>query len=208
DILNGKDSASDEAYLRAYYLVLGSVECNEIHRLHFATQQHRDELVEQLILSLSDPSLQKRFQALQWIAEEMKRGLGETGWTAMQSRPYKEIQTSIQGSLDKAQIKRVLQWHNHGCSDEEMLRTQAWMDTWLNQTEDYSSLMRAVSGSNALKPGCPIRIELYRRGPDYIPIAHTCSDTLELSGQYPDYETFKEKLLYLLAQARAGFDFA
>ncbi|MCB1135546.1 MAG: hypothetical protein KDK78_04690, partial [Chlamydiia bacterium] len=59
-----------------------------------------------------------------------------------------------------------------------------------------------------LRPGCPIKLELYKRGQNYIPIAHTCSDTLELSGQYLDYEAFKDKLSYLLAQARVGFDFA
>ncbi|MCB1134875.1 MAG: hypothetical protein KDK78_01300, partial [Chlamydiia bacterium] len=114
DILDGQNTASDAAYARAYHLVLSYIASDMKHRAYFAEPQHRGKLAEQLMLSMGDPSIQRRYQALRWIAEEMKYGLGEAKWAALQARPYNEIQECIEGSLDKAQIKRVLQWTNYG----------------------------------------------------------------------------------------------
>ncbi|MCB1135437.1 MAG: hypothetical protein KDK78_04125, partial [Chlamydiia bacterium] len=99
DIVNGKDTASDEAYSRAYQVLFNCEASDQEHRAYFAEKQHQKELDEQLMLSLSDPSIQVYCQALQWIAEEMEQGLGETEWTALQARPCEEIQTCIEGSL-------------------------------------------------------------------------------------------------------------
>ncbi|MCB1135643.1 MAG: hypothetical protein KDK78_05185 [Chlamydiia bacterium] len=170
--------------------------------------QDIDEPLEDLMLNFTAPQNVGRYQALKWIAQEMQALLGEERWNQLQASTPDALKTTIEGSLDKDQIKKALTFSG-GNPSEQLEAAKGWFSRFLDEadTNTLKDFLRAITSSNSLRPGSTITIGLYDRDPQQFPIAHTCFNTLELP-VYPSYEKFKEKLQYLLAQAKEGFDIA
>ena len=170
--------------------------------------QDIDEPLEDLMLNFTAPQNVGRYQALKWIAQEMQALLGEERWNQLQASTPDALKTTIEGSLDKDQIKKALTFSG-GNPSEQLEAAKGWFSRFLDEADidTLKDFLRAITSSNSLRPGSTITIGLYDRDPQQFPIAHTCFNTLELP-VYPSYEKFKEKLQYLLAQAKEGFDIA
>ena len=155
---------------------------------------------ESLRNALLDTAKQnQKLKAISRIAGEMKRKLGTISGQNLQDR--------IEGVINAAALKGKLEWGFSGnISDPQ--KTVGYLTAWIDRSDKakLETFVRAVTGNRTL---CAdnIIIQVFDRGREFIPVSHTCSFTLELSGNYETQEKFNQKLEFFLEHSLAGSGF-
>ena len=148
----------------------------------------------------------KRLTALILIGGELKKGLGlalDNGLTG------KLLMDKIQGVLDANALIQKLDYHQtENVPDAKFAQTKAYLTDWIKRADmdTLRRFVRAVTGNNSLSEQ-HLKIEVYNRVSGFIPIAHTCFFSLELTGNCPNQIEFDEKLEILLTEGMAGTGF-
>jgi hypothetical protein len=119
------------------------------------------------------------------------------------------LEKRVQGELSRDLLKQKLCWGGTA-SPDECRATQGFLHNWIDRAtdEELTKFVWTVCSNRALGPR-KLTMELYHRGPDFIPVAHTCTFTLELSVEYPDQDTFDKKLNLTVTEGlESGFPIA
>lgn len=133
-----------------------------------------------------------RLKAIAWMAQEIRK--------KMPKLPP-NLQQCIEGIVTKEALKKKLSWKNSNP------KTENYLANWIDKHEELlPKFLYAVTGIRTLCAH-PLVMDVYDRAKNFIPIAHTCSFTLELSGNYENQAVFDEKLNYFLENALAGSGF-
>ena len=91
---------------------------------------------------------------------------------------------------------------------DKIEKTKGYLKNWIDKVpeEELRLFVRAVTSNNALTDK-KLKMELFQRGENALPMAHTCFFSLELSSDYPSQKVFDEKLRLLLHEGLAGTGF-
>jgi Leucine-rich repeat (LRR) protein len=120
----------------------------------------------------------------------------------------------LEGANTVEELKACCSPRPDQLGDPQTTRTHAWLMRWIEASseEDRKAFCAAVTGSGALvrhpengQP--PMRVVFSEQDPDFIPVARTCANMLELPKTYPCYETLKQKLELLIYEG-GGFGFS
>jgi hypothetical protein len=121
------------------------------------------------------------------------------------------LQDRVEGILTVEALKESLEWDfKPTVRNRDRTKTRDFLLKWIDTNsgvERLSLFVRAVTGNKTLN-GDPIKIDVGRRDKDFIPIAHTCFNTLDLTGQCKSQEQFNAKLEMLLDLTKAGSGFS
>jgi len=149
---------------------------------------------------VEDASSETRLQAVRTIASKMDKAL-------LQAKP-KELQKRIQGELSEELLLKKMVWHQGVVSDDKFTKTKGFLESWIKDAsdKDLTLFVRVITSNNTLGKE-NIKVELYNRGEQNLPTAHTCFFSLELTADYPNEETFNKKLNLFLQEAMAGSGF-
>jgi Leucine-rich repeat (LRR) protein len=138
-------------------------------------------------------------------------------WPAEGSRSEltpERLMRDLEGVNTVKELQTSCRLHPDYQEDPLATRTHAWLMRWIEESsdEDRRGFCAAITGSGALvmqpAQGEPrIRVVLTAKEPDYVPIARTCGNLLELPKTYPDYQSFKQKLELLIREG-GGFSFS
>ncbi len=215
---NNIDGLSDNALMSAYDMTSDEFYSDRQQTLeHFKNKENREKLRSAVLQAAQqDP----QFQAIRLITQELKNKLNARDWITLQQKDGQAIQDRIEGVLSKTAIINNFCWKplpsiamqdpEENSEQNKALenKTKGYLHNWIERAsiEELRTFVRAVTSNNALGPE-KLVIELYKRGDKQLPIAHTCSFTLELSVEYPDQKTFDEKLTMFLSEALAGTGF-
>lgn len=137
-----------------------------------------------------------RLIALSWMAHEFTNRI---------PNPGRNLQEMVEGILNQEALKRQLTFK---LIHPKFAGTRAYLTHWIDHHPDQlEKFVYAVTGIRTL---CANRlvIEVYDRVNNFIPVAHTCSFTLELSGNYENQAVFDEKMKCFLDNALAGSGFS
>ncbi len=211
-LIEGKDDniqdVEDEVLIAAYTFIDMGGDAEEA-RGYFKKQDSRKLLAKEVIeAALIDP----QFQAIRLIAQETKDKIDAESWKLLHQEGPKKMQERIEGVLSKEILLSKLHWEetaSHTSLDLQLkAKTKRFLKNWIERAspDDLRKFVRAVTSNNTLGPN-PLKIEIYNRGPEFIPVAHTCFFTLELSAEYVDQETFDKKINLLLTEGMAGSGF-
>lgn len=180
------DRESDLTKL-AYLAEPAAADLSKYTRSYFNNPKNRAALRQTLLLRAKE---HPQLIAISWMAQEFRKRVPNiTG----------DLQKRIEGILSNEALKQKL-----SISD---LKTERYLTNWIDTHEDLlEKFVYAVTGSRAL---CSNRIivEVYNRDKNFIPVAHTCSFTLELSRNYENQEVFDQKMGCFLENALAGSGF-
>ncbi len=173
---------------------------------YFDSAKHREELKEELQKQMKED---EALFVMNLIAEEMKAVLGGQAWDRLKDV---DLQSRIQGELTKDLLKEKLDWsqQHEGITAEEVSKIKGFTEDWIGRAskETLERFVWAVSSNRTLGPQ-NLKVKLFHRGPDYLPVAHTCFFSIEFSTAYPDQETFDNKLNLLLTEGlESGFTIA
>lgn len=136
-----------------------------------------------------------RLKAISWMAQELRKRVPEIELN---------LQERIEGILNKAALKRKLTWE---FTSSQFAGTQAYLMNWIDNHEKIlEKFVYAVTGTRAICAN-DILIQVFDRDKNFIPIAHTCTFTLELSGNYESQEVFDQKIGYFLENALTSSGF-
>lgn len=117
------------------------------------------------------------------------------------------LQQRMEGVLNKEALKRKLTWELTHSKDPRFIKTQEYLVNWIDRNKDkLEKFVYAVTGLRTLCPK-PLSIQVFDRDKDFIPVAHTCFFSLELSANYESQEVFNQKIDYFLENALAGSGF-
>lgn len=148
-------------------------------------------------------------KAISWIAQGMKSKLGDSAWANLRAQSAGALKDRLEGIVNVDAVKAKLRWDPSPNFDHsKLVKTITYLNTWIEQNPERLSLfVRALTGNKTL---CAqdLLIQVFNRGSTYIPIAHTCSYSLELSGEYDSQEQFNHKLDILLTEGMAGSGFS
>lgn len=118
----------------------------------------------------------------------------------LQSHSPEEIQKKIQGYITAKALVASLRWEDNG---HNISNTKKYLEHWINARKDdkvqLSKFVEAVTGCSTLGLR-DLQIEVYQRGKDFIPTAHTCFFTLDVSDEYTDQATFDRQMNLLLSE--------
>lgn len=164
---------------------------------------------------LEEAKQQREFSLIWHIAKSMKESLGEATWNSLCLEGGQLLREKIEGTLSADELLEKLSWEVSAVISRtkaaEIEKTKEYLKTWRTKAniEDLRKFVRAVTSNNSLSSE-PIKIELFDREKGFIPVAHTCCFSLELSVNYPTQDHFNKKLKYLLKEglAGSGFQFA
>lgn len=150
-------------------------------------------------------------QAVDPMRAELQLALGPKIWNQIQEKEAAHLQKEIEGELSAEALRKHLDWDTGTSTEAEVRKTKKFLKCWIREApiRDLEDFVRAVSGNRSLTPK-RLRMELYRRGPERLPVAHSCGYSLELSSQLPNQETFDTKMRQFLenALAESGFQIA
>jgi HECT-domain (ubiquitin-transferase) len=175
-------------------------------RAYFQDPANREKLRDTL---LAEAREDKRFPAISYIAQQMKLSFGEAVWSSICAAGGPALQERIEGTLNREALLKKLKWMPAFPVNAELTaKTQGFLTHWIERADidKLRLFVRAVTSNNALGPD-DLKIEIFDRDKDNIPVAHTCFFTLELSANYPTQEHFNSKLEWLLTEGMAGTGF-
>lgn len=114
------------------------------------------------------------------------------------------LQERVEGILNKVALKRKLKWE---FTSSRFHKTQGYLSHWIdNHEEKLEKFVYAVTGNRTLCAD-DLKIQVFDRDKNFIPVAHTCFFSLELSGNYESQEVFDQKIDYFLENALEGSGF-
>jgi hypothetical protein len=196
-------SKSDLLFLS--YIVDDSGETT-VNREYFLDRTNRERLRDTLIEEAKEDN---RLPAISYIAQQMKLSFGEAKWSSICAEGGPVLQERIEGTLSAEALLKKLKWMPTSSVNAELLaKTQGFLTNWIERADidQLRLFVRAVTSNNALGPD-DLKIEIFNRDQDNVPVAHTCFFTLELSANYPTQEHFNSKLEWLLKEGMAGSGF-
>ena len=233
--IQGIDSYSEEALLKAFCLLknlptladflLGTIEElatetlektpylleNEIAmpngpNAYFSTSENKEHYKQVLV---EEAKKEGRLKAAHFIALGMKAAMTQPNWREFCSLSTTEIQNTIQGELSSSLIKQRLQWApSPTVSRGNTNRVKELLENWIDRADKkhLSLFVKAITSNTTLGKN-PLKMEVYNRGTNFIPTAHTCYFSLELSAEYESQEVFDQKINILLTEglAKSGF---
>lgn len=169
---------------------------------YFNIPENRTNLREVLLF---ETTRNKRLAPILCLAKEMQEELGEAEWQILQSMIAKKLKKRIEGVLNAKILKKKLKWKHKTVTNDKVNKTKTYLTTWIDQANKKSLrlLVRAISGNNSLSQNF-LKIKIFPGGSEFIPRAHTCSFTLDLSSDYPSQEIFNHKLNVLLTEGLVG----
>lgn len=152
----------------------------------------------------------KRIAAASIVAAAMRKSMSSSAWDVFCSEDLLTSSKKIQGELDAKQLIAKLQWSisTGETSSIEFKRVQGFLLNWINKASknQLRNFTQFVTGNRTLGMK-NLTIEFYRRGPNYMPVAHTCFFSLELSTKYPSQLVFDKKLEESIIEGLAGSGF-
>lgn len=159
---------------------------------YFNEPTNRNALMTDLLASAKQD---KRLKALAWIAQELRRREPDIEGN---------LQARIEGVLNQEALKAHLRWD---FIDPRFVVIRDYLFHWIdNHPDQLEKFVYAISGNRTLCAN-PLTIQVFNRDKDFIPVAHTCFFSLELSGNCENQAQFDEKLAYFLENALAGSGF-
>ncbi|MBA3816845.1 MAG: hypothetical protein H0X29_10085 [Parachlamydiaceae bacterium] len=154
-------------------------------------------------------------RAVAVIAKQMcsLKGSAEE-WDSLCELGSERLQNRIEGSLSNEKFMSAIAWDPEAnVAGENVEKIKDFVSTWVKESkvEDLINLVFTITGSNTLFDDKVLRFEIYDRSAQQLPVVHSCFSSIEISANCPDYETFKEKLEYLITQSTnneaSGFQF-
>lgn len=133
------------------------------------------------------------------IAKQMQQLIGNLEeWEDLQTLGALDLDNRIQGVLNKETFLASIEWkiENRNLEFEKIEETKKFVTTWVNNSslKEVESLITFITGSQSLNPTKKLGFQLYNTSNERLPTTHTCSFEIDLTINYPDYETFKQKL--------------
>lgn len=146
-----------------------------------------------------------RIKAIHTIAYAMHCKLSASHQREFAANSPHDLQTRIQGKLNKELLLNRVIWiapSNLSPTNTDVLQTQNWFTEWVNDTatdiQTLRKFVKAVTGSNTLAQNCTITVNMHNLI-GRVPVAHTCSKTLDLAYQYESSQKLREHLNYVIA---------
>lgn len=160
---------------------------------------------------LEEAKEDKRLKAISFMADEMKKILGEEEWASLQLFGGDALKERVEGVLSAEALLKKLVWQvTPNVDKEHEERTKTFLINWINgnknNLDQLSLFVRAVTGNKTLGPD-PLVIQIQNLEQNYIPAAHTCSFSLDLPANYPNQHHFNMQLKKLLTEGLAGQGF-
>ncbi len=199
----------EESILTSAYIFIGMHGDALEARSYFENQKNR-ELLKKEIMEAAESDTQ--FHAIRIIVQEIRNKIGAESWSNLYQETSDNIQKRIEGELSKEALLNKLDWEETPSSssiDPQLKeKTKGYLKSWIERAsiKDLTKFVRAVTSNNTLGPN-QLKIELFNRGPEFVPVTHTCFFTLELSAEYLDQKTFDKKINLLLTEGMAGSGF-
>lgn len=171
--------------------------------------ENRAKIRDSIVISARE---NRTLKAAMVMASAMKKKMFPGEWNAFKAAGPKALKDSIEGVLSAKALLNQLEWKYSGLkSDPRYIRTTKYVTEWINRADEetLSKFVYAVTGLKTLSAS-KLVIDIYNRGPDVIPSAHTCFFQFVLSSEYRNQEEFDNKLNVFLENALAGpgFSFA
>lgn len=151
-------------------------------------------------------------KAISWIADEIKKKLGEEDWNELGEMKAVALQEKIQGRLTANLLKEKMAYHKGSdlIPNADLIKIKTYFETWIDENKENTDLLALfVEGvtSNSTLCAKGIKIEVYNRDPQYVPTAHTCFFSLEVSSNYKDQEAFNRAIQLFLDNYKVGTGF-
>jgi hypothetical protein len=159
----------------------------------------RDKLVEEAYQD-------KRLVAIMWMGKELK---SDSNFVRDPTTVPKLLMDRVQGVLDGPSLLQKLSYEqSDNVTDRNFAKVRGYLTNWINRADEETlrRFVRTVTGNNSLSEN-PLKIEVYNRDSGFVPVAHTCFFSLELTANCPDQEQFDQKLEVLLTEGMAGSGF-
>ncbi|MBA3816374.1 MAG: hypothetical protein H0X29_07620 [Parachlamydiaceae bacterium] len=155
-------------------------------------------------------------RAVAVIAKQMCLLLGSAEkWNSLCRLGIEGLQNRIEGSLSREKFMSALTWDpKASVAVANVAKIKGFVDRWVKEStkEDLKNLVFTITGSNTLVDGKALKFEIHSREAERLPEVHSCFSSIEIAANYPDYETFKEKLKFLIEQSTnketSGFQFS
>lgn len=206
------ENVSQEALEKAYFFLdahgTQEDECSQeqmSYAVYFSHKKNQERLRATVASTAKED---KRFQALLFITYALQRRLSEKLWTRVQRRDHCELHDRVQGKLDAKSLIQNLVLSSNNVPQAQSDITFGYLTSWIEKArlEELQNFVRAATGTISLGTK-KINIQLFLRGENTLPTAHTCSFTLDLPAEYPSQAVFDKKMCDFLAYALAGSGF-
>lgn len=165
---------------------------NEVKRSYINRKNEVDRLLPAAIIA-------KQMHSLMTL-----RGMS---WDAFRSKGVEKIQEQLHGSLKADVVIKALQWKapEEGVNQEDVERTKNFVEEWVKNAskEDLRDFIFAITGLPSISEKSELKMKLYNGGREIVPNVHTCFNTMDLSVNYPNQDTFNLKLKWLVDQVRS-----
>jgi len=144
------------------------------------------------------------------IAKSMHKTLGATRWNQIKAQNAEMLNGNIQGLLTKELVLEAFGLDNGPAAGLHA----GWVQRYVNELGDGEADRRklkqfvwAISGKTSISPS-PGQLFTIRPqvASENFPAFHTCTKEIDIP-TYPDYDTFKRKLDYVIAYAVATGNF-
>lgn len=172
------------------------------------TQQSQKALKEAILEEAhSHPLWLECSTALKILGEGLHEVLPAESWELLCTLSPLQLKERIEGKLSASSLTQALDWRNSP-SLEAQEKMRSYLGKWIEMASerDLKKFLFAVTANQTLSLKEKIFIDLFERGPLFLPLAHTCEPSLELSSQYPSQKRLERQLqIFLDACQEGGF---
>ena len=149
-------------------------------------------------------------RAISWIAAEFKKGLVKSDLENLNQMSAIALQEKIQGRLTAKLLKEKTKYEksSHLILDKDLDKVKIYLENWIDSrnSDELTLFLEGVTANSTLGKS-NIKIEVYHSGEQFIPRAHTCYFSLEVSSEYKNQEAFNKAIQIFLDHSRTGTGF-